>query len=107
MSGRFSRSKGLRAERNIVALLQNAGFAAERVPLSGAARGRFGGDISVPLLGTDRRIEVKCRANGWPRFYAWLDNADFLVLKADRREPLVVLRMSEAVRLLTHLEAKQ
>jgi Holliday junction resolvase len=48
--GRASREKGNRIERALVALLQEAGFAAERVPLSGAARGRFGGDISIPLL---------------------------------------------------------
>jgi Holliday junction resolvase len=104
MSGRFSRNKGNRTERSIVALLQDAGFAAERVPLSGAARGRFGGDISVPLLGTDRRVEVKCRATGFSRLYAWLTDADFLVLKADRREPLVVLRLSEAIKLIKAIE---
>ena len=42
--GRASREKGNRTERAIVRLLQEHGFAAERVPLSGAARGRFGGD---------------------------------------------------------------
>jgi Holliday junction resolvase len=46
--GRASRDKGNRTERAIVRLLQERGFAAERVPLSGAARGRFGGDVSVP-----------------------------------------------------------
>jgi Holliday junction resolvase len=51
MSGRRSRDKGNRAERAIVRLLQDRGFAAERVPLSGAAHGRFGGDASMPLLG--------------------------------------------------------
>jgi Holliday junction resolvase len=48
------RQKGNRTERAIVRLLQDHGFAAERVPLSGAASERFGGDISVPLLGVDR-----------------------------------------------------
>jgi hypothetical protein len=51
--GRASRQKGNRLERALVHALQNAGFAAERVPLSGAARGRFGGDVSVPLLGVE------------------------------------------------------
>jgi hypothetical protein len=59
--GRRSRDKGNRLERAIVEALQSHGFAAERVPLSGAARGRFGGDVSVPLFGVDRRIEVKAR----------------------------------------------
>ena len=37
MSGRRSRDKGNRAERHLVHLLQGAGLAAERVPLSGSA----------------------------------------------------------------------
>ena len=94
--GRASRQKGNRAERAIVHLLQNAGFAAERVPLSGAARGRFGGDISVPLLGRDLRVEVKARANGFRRLYDWLGDHDFLIVKADRLEPIVVLRLKFA-----------
>jgi Holliday junction resolvase len=82
--GRASRQKGNRTERAIVRLLQNAGFAAERVPLS-AARERFGGDVSVPLLGIDRRVEVKCRGNGFRQLYAWLDGADLLIVKCDLR----------------------
>ena len=62
--GRASRNKGNRAERALVHFLQARGFASERVPLSGAARGRFGGDVSVPLLGIDRRVEVKVRSDG-------------------------------------------
>jgi Holliday junction resolvase len=99
MSGRASRDKGSRVERAIVALLQAHAFAAQRVPLSGSARGRFGGDVSVPLLGVDRRVEVKARRNGFAQLYSWLAAHDFLVLKADRKEPLIVLRLSEAARI--------
>ena len=96
MSGARHRQKGNRVERAIVHALQDAGFAAERVPLSGAVRGRFGGDVSVPLLGVDRRVEVKARANGFRRLYDWLGDHDFLIVKADRLEPLVVLRLKFA-----------
>ena len=89
--GRSPRQKGNRAERALVAFLQDHGFAAERVPLSGAARGRFGGDISIPLLGIDRRVEVKARGNGFATLYRWLGNADLLIVRANRREPLVIL----------------
>jgi Holliday junction resolvase len=99
MGGRASRQKGNRTERAIVRLLQETGFAAERVPLSGAARGRFGGDVSVPLLGIDRRVQVKCRGEGFRELYKWLDGADFLIVKADRREPLVVLTLRRAVEI--------
>ena len=67
--GRASRDKGSRTERAIVRLLQEHGLAGERVPLSGAARGRFGGDISVPVLGRDLRGEAKARGNGFNRLY--------------------------------------
>ncbi|SEE08965.1 hypothetical protein SAMN05519104_5177 [Rhizobiales bacterium GAS188] len=95
--GRVSRQKGDRTERHLVRLLQDAGFAAERIPLSGAAGGKFSGDISVPLLGTDRTAEVKCRANGFRELYAWLGSNSFLVVKADRREPLVVIPLRFAL----------
>ena len=49
MSGLRSRNKGARTERAIVRLLQNKGLAAERVPLSGAAGGKYCGDVSVPV----------------------------------------------------------
>ncbi len=45
--GRASRDKGNRAERAIVKFLQERGFAAERVPLSGSAGGSYLGDLTV------------------------------------------------------------
>jgi hypothetical protein len=105
MTGRrASRDKGNRIERALVHALQDAGFAAERVPLSGAARGRFGGDLSVPLLGIDRRVEVKCRGNGFRQLYAWLDGADLLIVRADHCEPLVMLPVKLAVEIATAAE---
>lgn len=97
--GRASRQKGNRTERAIVRLLQEHGFAAERVPLSGAARGRFGGDVSVPVLGVDRRVEVKCRGDGFRELYKWLDGADLLIVRADRCEPLVVIPLNLAAEI--------
>jgi Holliday junction resolvase len=97
--GRASRQKGNRTERAIVRLLQDHGFAAERVPLSGAARGRFGGDVSVPLLGIDRRVEVKCRGNGFRQLYEWLKGVDMLIVRADRCEPLIVLPLRLAAEI--------
>jgi Holliday junction resolvase len=65
MSGRRSRSKGTRAERGIVNALKASGFAAVRVPLSGAVGGRFAGDIVLQLMGRDLCVEVKTRAHGF------------------------------------------
>jgi Holliday junction resolvase len=104
VSGRKHRQKGNRAERLLVRILRDHGFAAERVPLSGAARGRFGGDVSLPLLGIDRRVEVKCRGNGFRKLYDWLDGADFLIVKADRREPLAIVPLKLAAEIAAAAE---
>jgi hypothetical protein len=97
--GRSSRDKGNRAERAIVKFLQDRGFAAERVPLSGSAGGSYRGDISVPLLNVDRVVEVKCRANGFREIYAWLTDRDMLIVRADRREPLVIVPLKLAAEI--------
>jgi len=102
--GRASREKGNRTERAIVRLLQQRGFAAERVPLSGAARGRFGGDISVPALGRDLRGEAKCRGNGFNRLYDWLGGHDFLVIRADLKPLLVVVKLELAAEIVMAAE---
>jgi Holliday junction resolvase len=99
MSGRRSRSKGARTERGIVNALKASGIAAVRVPLSGAVGGRFAGDIVLPLLGRDLCVEVKARAAGFRELYSWLDGRDVLVVKADRQEPLVVVRLSLAAEI--------
>lgn len=50
---RASRDKGARAEREIVHRHRELGVHAERVPLSGAAGGRFIGDVDLYPFGTD------------------------------------------------------
>jgi Holliday junction resolvase len=97
--GRKSRDKGNRAERAIVRFLQDRGFAAERVPLSGAAGGSYCGDINVPIGNVDRVAEVKCRANGFRELYKWLEARDLLIVRADRKEPLVVIPLKLAAEI--------
>ena len=104
MSGKKSRDKGARGERAIVKLFQDRGYAAERVPLSGAAGGRYVGDVSVPVLGNDWTLEIKCRANGFAQLYRWLSSHQALVVRADRKEPLVVLPLRLAVDILDKAE---
>ena len=99
MSGRRSRAKGARTERGIVHALQANGIAAVRVPLSGAVGGRFAGDVLLPFMGRDFCVEVKARADGFRELYSWLDRRDVLIVKADRQEPLVILRLSLAAEI--------
>jgi hypothetical protein len=78
------------------------GFAAERSPLSGALRSeKFGGgcDIVVPMFGRSCRVEAKHHANGFARLYKWLVNVDFLIVRADRSEPLVVMPLSRLIEI--------
>ena len=72
--------------------LQANGIVAARVPLSGSVGGRFAGDIVLPLLGRDLCVEVKARAAGFRELYCWLRERDVLIVKADRQEPLVIVR---------------
>ena len=95
MSGHRSRDKGARTERAIVRLLQGQGIAATKISRAWCP----GADLRVPLLGVDRAVEVKCRAVGFSQLYDWLNQRDVLIVKADRQEPLVVVRISLAAEI--------
>ena len=89
--GKRSRDKGARAEREFAKLISG-----ERVPLSGAAGGRFAGDV----IGLGLRWEIKRRENGFRQLYGWLENADALAVRADRREWLVVIPLDKFLQLV-------
>jgi hypothetical protein len=57
------------------------------------------GDIVLPLMGRDFCVEVKARADGFRELYCWLDGRDMLIVKAERQEPLVVVRLSLAAEI--------
>ena len=98
--GKFSRDKGGRAEREIVARHLALGVHAERVPLSGACGGSFAGDVIIPGIGT---VEVKCRAGGagFKTIESWLGDNAALFLRRDRQSPLIVLPWATWQRLVT------
>ena len=94
--GRRPYRKGARAERELARLLGG-----KRQPLSGAVGGRYAGDgVAMGL-----RWEVKVAADGWRRLYRWLEAADALALKADRRPWLVVMPLEAFLRLLEGVTA--
>jgi Holliday junction resolvase len=102
--GRAPRAKGNRAERALVKFLQDRGFAAERVPLSGSAGGSYVGDLSIPIRGVDRCVEVKVRGGGFRTLYTWLDGRDLLIVRADRSEPLVIIPLKLAAEIAAAAE---
>lgn len=93
--GKSQRNKGYRGEYNLVKLFKEAGLDAQRVPLSGASEFKKG-DVVVQ----GRTGEVKVRGSGFKKIYEWLGANDFLAIKADRREYLIVLRVDDFVNLL-------
>jgi hypothetical protein len=102
--GRSPKHKGVRVERELVNQLVELGLPCFRVPLSGAAGGEWSGDIHIPLLGRTRRVEVKCRGDGFRQIYSWLVRSDLLIVKADRRNPLAVLPLPLMVELMLAAE---
>jgi hypothetical protein len=91
MSGLRSRRKGIRVELAIARLI-----GARKVSRAYEA----GHDLELPL-GENRMLPIECkaRAAGFRQLYDWLNDRDLLIVKADRREPLVVLRMSLAAKI--------
>lgn len=92
MPGRASRRKGTEAEREFARLVGGV-----RVPLSGSAGGEFAGDVIWPGLG---RGEVKRRANGFALLYRWLEDRDWLAVRSDRKNWLVILPVEKVLQLL-------
>ena len=94
-----SRNKGSRFERDIVEELKAAGLDAYRVPLSGAMRG-YKGDVHIRTATGQINLEAKVRASGFGFIYQHIEGVDALVIKADRQEPLLIMRLSEAAKLI-------
>ncbi|SRR6266487_3055906 len=99
--GRSPRRKGSSFEREVVAMLQALGLAAERVPLSGAVKtARFDHDVSVPVRGVDRRIECKRRARAFRTIDQMLGGNYALVVRDDHSRALVVMSIGTFAELV-------
>lgn len=97
--GKSQRDKGARVERELVNRLSEAGITAERVPLSGGAGGSYTGDIIIE--GAKAEVKARKEGTGFALLYRWLGDNDYLIVKTDRKEPLVVMEMHQFEKLLT------
>ena len=95
MSGRHSRRKGAGAELDVLHIGQDNGFSVTKR----SRMYRAGHDLDWPLLGIDRRIEVKRHANGQGRLYAWLAPVYAVIHRGDRREWLITLRLADGIEI--------
>ena len=92
--GEKSLRKGKRIEYLVRDRFRELGLECERVPCSGNSR-CVKGDLLLSLDGRTLKVEVKARKkNGLKKLYDWFEGNDLLVVKIDRKEPLVVLPMS-------------
>jgi hypothetical protein len=103
MSGLKSRRKGAIGERAIKHFLQERGFACEKI----SGMYKAGPDLSVPILGRDRDVEVKVRAGGFKELYRWLIDRDILIIRADRQKPLVVIPLELAAEIAAKAEGNR
>ena len=94
-----SRDKGSRFERELVDAFRSAGLDAYRIPLSGAATG-FKSDVQVRLPGGTKTIECKSRHNGFRQVYEYLEGSDYLAIKQDRHETLMVMRLEAFIEFI-------
>jgi hypothetical protein len=97
VKGKAPKRKGSRVEREVLALLKEAGLEARKVPLSGSAPG-YPGDLEVELPGLGK-VVVEVKARKRLALEAWLEGRGLLVLKPDRRPPLAVLPLEALLRL--------
>lgn len=86
-----STRKGRTFEQQVVRRFNEAGLQAKRTRLSG--HGLEYADGRVVIGQRYLRFECKKRKDAWREFYSWTGSDQFAVVAADRKEPLVVLRM--------------
>lgn len=92
-------SKGSGVERATLTVLQVAGLAAVRVPLSGLAHAAVSGDAIMPLAGCELCcFQTTARTDGSRKLYDWLKDRDGL--GGDQQAPLVIARLSMAATVL-------
>lgn len=84
------KAKGTRFEREVKKIFEQAGFSVVR---SAASLGKA--DLIIEKLGS-----VQCKTRKKLSIYTLFDGADILIVKGDRKEPLVVIPLSKFLEVL-------
>jgi hypothetical protein len=93
-----SRDKGARGEREIVNILIGEGYKAKRTAPLQTYQKNDAPDILVETEKGNVSIEVKLRANGFKQIYQWLANNNALIIKSDRKEPLIIQPLKDVLK---------
>ncbi|MEO2083423.1 MAG: Holliday junction resolvase [Desulfurobacteriaceae bacterium] len=92
-----TKAKGARLEREVKKSFEKAGFTVVR---SAASLGKA--DLYVEDLGS-----VQCRSRRNFGIYSLFEGADFLVIKADRKKPLIVMPLEKFLEILPKIRGEQ
>jgi len=103
--GKKSKRKGYRIEHEIEGILRESGIVAKRIPLSGGSW--IKGDIAMEFLGKGYIGEVKARKDGFKEIYKWIEDKDFLFLRADRKDFLVVMDIKTFLEIVNGYKSKR
>lgn len=100
--GKAAKRKGYTGENEIVKLLNKYNIPAERVPLSGALKGKLAGDINTIIAGKEKKIESKRRKDGFKELYKFLeqDDCNYVFMRADRKDWIVAMPFTEWLELV-------
>ena len=101
MSSR-NKQRGYELEHEVVVAAESAGLEAKRVFGSGAFKQQLGDDFKSDVVMEGLRIECKRRKSGFKLLYdAFLqDDADVVVVRADRSERLYITGEAKFLELL-------
>ncbi len=101
MSAR-NKQRGYELEREVVVAAEAAGLEAKRVFGSGQHKVQLGDDFAGDVVVEGLRVECKRRKSGFKLIYDAFDqdDADIVVVRADRSPRLWVLREAVVLKLL-------
>ena len=90
-----SKLKGDTFERSIIHQAEAIGLKAYRNRMSRASEGEHW-DVSI----AGRRLEAKKRKDSFKKIREWLEGNDGVVLGCDYKDPLVVVRLNDWLKML-------